>query len=110
LPGGVSVRVPGSREARAGDRFGEVEVIDRGEVGRRELDLERGDVLGETLEPAPESLKKLQIDGPALLDLITQMGDNFGIAVGRLENVLAEAKRVGRNWLWRRNLMSRAFT
>ena len=65
---------------------------------------------GETLEPAPESLKKLQIDGPALLDLITQMGDNFGIAVGRLENVLAEAKRVGRNWLWRRNLMARAFT
>ena len=45
-----------------------------------------------------------------MLDLMSKMGDHFGIAVGRLENMLAEAKRVGRNWLWRQKLMARVFT
>ena len=61
-------------------------------------------------EQAPETLRRVGIDGHGLLDLMSKMGDHFGIAVGRLENMLAEAKRVGRNWLWRQKLMARVFT
>ena len=60
-------------------------------------------------DSTPPILERLGIKTDGWLKLIENMRHWFGVAVGRVQQLQAEAARVGRNWLWRRRQMAEAF-